>query len=357
MENSRVFWLRWHRFQLPDLHSFFWRRRRPFSGDNMSSFNFLDDEVSEAICELVHQKNGWFSWHLENQLMMVHGKLDDQLIHILHIIYINIYHCHLCVCTVNITSIVELVLFFSKWLGARVHWRWRGTCWEGTLKWEFRVTTLYDHIIQLTTGIYNFTYVYMNGAYETKTVHICKIPKRMWLFLPSNGSMKTSMCPMDFGTTLAPQFSSFQVERANKDLAQLDRQCLTQQGCNWLTNFCYTCEKKHVKRETPHKNWWFGWMFPRFQIFEVVFSDSHGSFWGCGTSWDTPGDFPKGKEATSTMECGTYQEYFWGGKRGWGGRSFFGLKGGNGVDFFFLRPEGRVQTLVAGSLNCEHLLN
>ena len=29
------------------------------SGDNMSSFNFLDDEVSEAICELVHQKNGW----------------------------------------------------------------------------------------------------------------------------------------------------------------------------------------------------------------------------------------------------------------------------------------------------------
>lgn len=183
-------------------------------------------------------------------------------------------------CTVNITSIVELVLFFSKWLGARVHWRWRGTCWEGTLKWEFRVTTLYDHIIQPTTGIYNFTYVYMNGAYETKTVHICKIPKRMWLFLPSNGSMKTSMCPMDFGTTLAPQFSSFQVERANKDLAQLDRQCLTQQGCNWLTNFCYTCEKKHVKRETPHKNWWFGWMFLRFQIFKVVFSDSHGSFWG-----------------------------------------------------------------------------
>ena len=106
--------------------------------------------------------------------------------------------------------------------------------------------------------------------------------------------MKTSMCPMDFSTTLAPQFSSFQVERANKDLAQLDRQCLTQQGCNWLTNFCYTREKNHVKRETPQKNWWFGWMFLRFQggnlqIPMVVFQ-------GGGTSWDTPGIFLRAKK-------------------------------------------------------------
>ena len=55
--------------------------------------------------------------------MMVHGKLDDQLIHITYSSYYIYKHISyvICVCTVNITSIVELVLFFSKWLGARVH--------------------------------------------------------------------------------------------------------------------------------------------------------------------------------------------------------------------------------------------
>lgn len=186
--------------------------------------------------------------------------------------------------------------------------------WSVSFGW--RLCTIISSNLQ--RGYATLHTYYMSGTYEKSSTYLQNNQKDVTLFaiqpIYENFNVYFGRLWHHFGTPI----SSFQVERANKDLAQLDRQCLTQQGCHWLTNFCYTvtpAKKITWNVKPPTRIGGLGGCFYvskflrwYFQIPMVVFRvvGHHGIHLG------SP-DFPKGKEATSTMECGTYQEYFWGG--------------------------------------------
>ena len=196
---------------------------------------------------------------------------------------------------------------------------------------------------------------------------------------------------MTLAPLLAPQSSCFQVERANKDLAQLDRQYWTQKGCKlenqllWTTtpgklawNFgetagsCGTCvgfwgwylkiTALKTKLVKPPTNWWFG-----FSCFSSVFPRRGGYFFqvpgslvflGGGNHWAIGPPVFQGQRSHQHNGvqhvprvllrrlglwkiCGWFQKVF----------------GVEEILMFHLWHEGRVQTLVPSSLNCVHLIS